>query len=215
MRCSLRRGVGYTYTYDLIGNVLTYTDRMNRTYSYTYDALGNQLTQSMGTTVVSESTYAKTGLLVNQKLLDEATMGYKETVYTYDALGRAVYEAESLANGKYAQKAYVYDINGKRTSFDLDVVLSEELAAAQMTAEMQSFGGVSLMSAESITITSAVTSSTSVVSGTYVGSGNYVIVAGRSSGSGTYSGSASGGTWSVNFGSNLVVGETAQKTYTW
>jgi len=81
----ISRGIS-TYTYDVMGNVLTLKNALNQITTYSYDAKGNLLSES--------------------NALGESTGN------TYDAMGNGL----SMTDARAASTAYTYDIRGKLVS---------------------------------------------------------------------------------------------------
>ena len=145
--------IGTTYTYDIMGRVLSSTDAAGNVTEYAYDDVGGvqTVTNPDNSTVEYDRDYAANTLTVTDE------RGYK-TRYEYDALGNekrvvtldsygAVYEilgekeydemsrvaAEYMYSGatNYAKALYTYDIMGRvlsKTVIDQDsVLLAQEL----------------------------------------------------------------------------------------
>ena len=100
----------FTYTYDIMGDVLTaYDSTTGQTANYTYDALGRLISETKGGTS-RYYTYDEAGNRT-KAIVDTANT----IVYTYDSDGRLI--SETLNNGQTSTTtSYTYDANGNLAS---------------------------------------------------------------------------------------------------
>ena len=104
-------GYAETCTYDLLGRMLTKTDRKGTIFAYAYDGLGRLLNTKNGATVLEEYTYT---LIGGKRTENNSAV---QTTNTYDSLGRLSVAADkNVATGVITTKTYGYDIGSNRTS---------------------------------------------------------------------------------------------------
>ncbi len=99
-------------TYSADGRLLSCTDGRGITTQNTYDALG-RLTQSACDTLVTAYTYGESGN-GRLRLMREETNG-RASVYTYDSLGRVVFDMRNYGDGMTSGQTYAYDSVGHVT----------------------------------------------------------------------------------------------------
>ena len=146
----------YTYTYDELGNIATYSDGSN-TYTYTYDSKGQLTRQSGGTTDYTYSYDAAGNRVAVVSDFTVFTYAYDDPVWTdrltayqqapilYDASGNPISyysgsrwtmeweEGRNLVSAEAyngTQVSYAYDQNGLRISKDVNGIAHEYLYAS-------------------------------------------------------------------------------------
>jgi YD repeat-containing protein len=100
------------FTYDALGRVLSYTDKLGQTVLYTYDANGRELTRTNRNGEVVTRTYDVAG-----RLATVSGPGV-DREYRYDALGRVVYQRD----GDFAEERS-YDLTNLATIATPDATL--------------------------------------------------------------------------------------------
>ena len=113
-----------SYTYDLLGELLTTTDALSHTTTYAYDALGQKTSVTDALNHATTDAYDAVGQLTSTTDADGDTTSYtydavgnlltltdaedNTTTYTYDAMGRVLSDTNELA----ATRSYEYDAVG-------------------------------------------------------------------------------------------------------
>jgi len=129
-----------TNVYDLVGNVISHTDYLNRTTTYEYDIAGNatKVTDPLGNTVTA--TYNNKGEMLTTtdargntshyeydvlgNLITKTDAYGESTRYQYDALGQVIKITDALGSAT----AYEYNTDGQRIKTvapDLSTTLQE------------------------------------------------------------------------------------------
>lgn len=101
------------YTYDSMGNVLTYTDTMGRVTSYTYDKLNRPVTEKTPDGITTTLEYDCLGNLIRESKSDGSSIEAE-----YDEVGRVVSLTSIGAIDKEASRIYkfTYDSMDRLTS---------------------------------------------------------------------------------------------------
>lgn len=105
------------YTYDVLGNTTSYTDRYGKKLFYSYDALGQMTALMNEENQKMEYVYDLMG-----KILKEKDFDGNITSYTYDAAGQLTSVTDALGN----VTSYAYDVSDNLTE-----VLRKNPAASQ------------------------------------------------------------------------------------
>ena len=101
-----------SYTYDLVGNLLSKTDRKNQTIQYVYDALYRLASKTYPDQTSVEYAYDLAG---NVQQVSDPTGSYS---FAYDNMGRLIGTTTQYAflPGLNFQNAYTYDAASNRVS---------------------------------------------------------------------------------------------------
>lgn len=172
-------GIQYTFTYDEVGNKISFTDPDAGTSTYSYDALGRVISQIDGRGIVSTCSYDSLGRLAyttaggdttfysygtsgNDKLrLVEKRLGYCISDYSYDEFGRVIREGRSVGSRGEADRNYYYQYNDNGLLSEITFPhYSSQATGKEINYIYDSYGYMTNLSAMSNNVTWALTSHT-------------------------------------------------------